>query len=300
MKLSAAILAALFLASETGIRLCGLVDFPTYLANDEIGYIVKPSQSGRFLDKNAWVFNDRSMGVAESWNPAAKPNLLLIGNSVVMGGDPYNQPEKLGPKLQALVGARYAVWPIGVGGWSDLNETIYLEENPDVAASANLFVWEYMAGGLTGMNRWHSDYVFPRRRPVCATWYVLRRYVLPRFIHFNMNELPPTGPLNQANLARFDAEIGVLSKATHRTVPGILLLYPARGDFLRARRGLEWIPERPQLEEVCREKGLLVVDVAKSPDWNENLYRDEVHPSVAGNAVLAGIIADQVTKLSSR
>src|ERR1035438_8247662 len=95
------LLALLFLllaATELAVRLSGVVDFPTYLTDSEIGYLPRPNQSGSFLHINDWVFNDRSMGTAAAWDSSKRPNLLLIGNSVVMGGNPYAQKDKLGPQ----------------------------------------------------------------------------------------------------------------------------------------------------------------------------------------------------------
>jgi len=48
-------------AAEIAVRLSGILDFPTYAVDSEIGYIVKPNQSGKFLNKNPWAFNDRSV-----------------------------------------------------------------------------------------------------------------------------------------------------------------------------------------------------------------------------------------------
>jgi hypothetical protein len=76
----------LLLCTEFAVRMSGAVDFATYHVDDEIGYIPNPNQSGSFLDHHTWVFNDRSMGTATPWNPKERPNLLLIGNSIVMAG----------------------------------------------------------------------------------------------------------------------------------------------------------------------------------------------------------------------
>src|ERR1700754_881332 len=105
--LTVAVLAVL----EIYLRTSGVVDFPIYDVSSSLGYIPKPSQSGAFLDKNHWTFNDKSMG-AGPWNPDGHPNILLIGNSVIMGGNPYDQPQKIGPLLETALDNRYAVWPI--------------------------------------------------------------------------------------------------------------------------------------------------------------------------------------------
>jgi hypothetical protein len=149
---------ALGIAAEILLRLVGAVDFPVYYVDDGIGYAIQPNQAGAFFRTHSWVFNDRSMGTAAMWDPTKRPNLLLIGNSIVMGGNPYQQPEKLGPLVQSELGDRVAVWPIAVGGWTEVNETVYLERNPDVASSAEFFVWIVLRGGLSQLSQWRGDY----------------------------------------------------------------------------------------------------------------------------------------------
>jgi hypothetical protein len=272
-----------------------VVDVPTYNVDKEIGYVVKPGQSGSFLRKNRWVFNDRSMGTEENRAPTKHANILVIGNSIVMGGNPYDQKDKVGPLIQQGMGSDYSVWPIAAGGWTNLNESVYLERNSDVTAAANFFVWEYMSDGLSGLRPWPGDYVCPREQPTWATWYVFRRYVVPRLTSVPTSELPPVGDAGPDNLKHFEAEVTRLSKATlsnvtKRASPGILFLYPTQEEYGAMKRGEEWLPERSELERICRANGLKLIDVARNPDWNETLYRDGLHPTATGNAVLARIL----------
>jgi hypothetical protein len=281
---------------EIALRLAGTVDFPVYQVDDGIGYMIRPNQAGSFLRTHSWVFNDRSMGTAAVWDPTKKPDLLMIGNSIVMGGNPYAQPDKLGALVQSQLGDRIAVWPIAVGGWTEVNETVYLERNPDVASAAGFFVWIVLPGGLSQLSPWRGDYVFPRAQPLSATWYVSRRYVLPKLMSFNMSELPPQGALTAENVNRFEAMIAKLSQATNRPVPGILVLYPGEADLAAARRGNEWLPERPALERIAATYGLRILDLSKRPEWNSAQYRDGTHPTVEGNRVLANIITSTVSE----
>ena len=269
----------------------GAVDFPIYNVDAEIGYIPAPNQSGKFLNKNAWVFNDRSMGTATAWNPSVKPNLLLIGNSIVMGGNPYDQPDKLGPQLQAKLGDKINVWPIATGAWSNVNESVYLQRNPDVLKAANFFVWEYMNGGFSQLSPDRGQYVFPSEKPLLASWYVLRRYVLPRFIEFNMNELPPTGQSKQESITLFEKLVAEMSASKGGKVPGLLFLYPSRDEYIAAQKGIDYVPDRKELERIATTYGLKIVDVAKRPEWNLELYKEGTHPTVEGNRVLADILA---------
>ncbi len=72
------------------LRLSGVVDFPVYDSDREIGYVLRPNQSGTFLQKNAQVVNDQSMSTTK-WAPNGSRDLLLIGDSVVLGGNPLTQ-----------------------------------------------------------------------------------------------------------------------------------------------------------------------------------------------------------------
>jgi hypothetical protein len=234
------------------------------------------------------------MGTAADWSPAGKPGVLLIGNSIVMGGNPYDQAQKLGPLLQGLLGSSVTVWPIGVGGWTEVNETIYLERNSDVARSAGFFVWIVMRGGLSQLSSWRGEYVFPSHRPLSAAWYGLRRYLLPYVITPGANELPPQGAPTTQNLKQFESEIATLSVAAGRTVPGILVLYPGEADLREARSGGEWLAERTAIEQLASRYGVKILDLSKQQEWTGDVYRDGTHPTIDGNRLLARIIAAAV------
>jgi hypothetical protein len=283
------------LALELAVRAGGLVDFPLYAVDPELGYIPQPNQTGWFLNRNRWAFNDLSMPTARPWQPDVAADVLLIGNSVVMGGDPYDQPDKLGPLVQRALGPTFSVWPVAVGGWTNVNETAYLERHPEVVAAAEFFVWEVMPGGLGTASGWGGDYVWPRQRPLWASWFAFRRYLLPRLMPAAADsELPPRVQMDPAALARFAAVLSRLSAAAGAPKPGLLLLYPTQADLRTARSGGEWLPERAQMLALAARDHLGVIDVAADPAWNAGLYRDGVHPTVAGNAVLARIITRAV------
>ncbi len=286
--------ACLLLISELAVRWIGLVDFPIYTVDSGIGYLPAPNQSGKFLNKNAWYFNGRSMATDVPWNPGNKRNLLLIGNSIVMGGNAYDQPDKLGPLLQAQLGLQIAVWPIAAGAWSNVNENVYLQRNPDVVQASNFFVWEYMHGGFSQLSPDRGQYVFPSEKPVLASWYVLRRYVLPKFIEFNMNELPPTGLSNRDNVRQFENMVARLCAASGAKTPGILFLYPGRDEYMGMQKGVDYVPDRKELERIATRYGLKIVDVASQAEWSLEMYREGTHPTVEGNKMLAGILAKAV------
>jgi hypothetical protein len=294
IKRTAIIILGLACAAEIAVRLSGILDFPTYQVDADLGYFVKPNQSGRFLNKNPWAFNDRGMPIGENWNPQPRPNLLLIGNSIIMGGNAYPQQDKVGPLLQRELGESIAVWPTAVGGWSDENEAAYLEHNPDIVSANAFFVWEVMKGGLGGISTWRSDYVFPRAKPLCGSCYVVRRYLLPRLFNLHESELPPDAPAVARSVARVESMVSALCAASRAATHGVLLLYPQQSDLAVARRGVEWLPERREFERIAGKYGLRVVDLAQQSGWDEAKYRDGTHPTAEANVFLAHVIAEAV------
>jgi hypothetical protein len=57
---------------------------------------------------------------AEAFLPDPAGNILLVGESIVWGGNPYKAADRLAAKLQSLVKGK--VWPISAGSWGLQNE----------------------------------------------------------------------------------------------------------------------------------------------------------------------------------
>lgn len=285
---------ALLIIGELGLRIAGVVDFPTYSVDEEIGYIPSPGQAGHFLRTHDWVFNEHSMGTARAWSPDARLDVLLIGNSIVMGGNPYRQADKIGPRMAQQLGGDYAVWPIAAGGWTNVNQSVYMQRHPEVRAGADFFVWEFMSGGVSDLSRWRGEYVFPQHRPALATWYALRRYVLPKVMHFDMNELPPNGKSQAALAQQFEVQIAQLAATTGGTTPGVLFIYPTKGELEQARQGREWLSERPLILAIASKYRIAVADLSENPAWTMDMYRDDVHPTEQGNVVIAHMLSQGI------
>lgn len=302
------LLAAVLLAvaaAELGLRAAGFIDFPVYTTDAELSYLPRPSQQGEFMNRNRWAFNDRSMPIAEDWrdtpaSPGSASDLLLIGNSIVMGGNAYDQPDKLAPQLQGIVGPNFRVWPLAVGGWTVVNQMAYLKRQADVAAGAEFFVWQVMSEDFGDVSPWRGEYVFPTQRPVSALAYVTRRYLLPRFIDFGDTELPAKYVAKAHWLEAFDRNLAQLTQTTrarHRPA-GVIYLFASETELAQARAGREWLPERTEVRRLAARHGIDVLDVAADPSWHAGLYRDGVHLTVEGTRVLAGLIGARVQAAS--
>jgi hypothetical protein len=286
---------ALVALTELGVRVAGLVDFPTYLRDDYFGYVPRPGQSGRFLTTNAWFFNDRSMGVAEPWQPQPdRTDILLIGNSIVLGGNPYDQKDKLGPLIQSRLKATCSVWPVAAGGWSTVNEFRFLERRPDVVAGTDFFIWEVMAHQMGSATSWQRETMHPTEHPSWATAYVVRKALDERFpssLKFVLRD-----PEESPNYAQFEQTIARLVANGRRQPPGLIFLYPDQRQLAAARRGEAWLPERNEVTRIAKAHGLVILDLADDPRWTGTMYRDGVHPTKEGNSVLASILEEAVRR----
>lgn len=297
LRLSLVAVLTLLLVIEATVRAVGLVDFPIYALDHDIGYLPRSNQSGAFIGTNRWVFNDRSLGVGAAWRPHDRTNIVVIGNSVVLGGNPYDQQDKVVPLIQSQLEVSCAVWPVATGGWSTVNETRFLERNPDIVSGADFFLWQYAAHGLTRPTPWRGEELFPTQRPLWATGYVLRKMLFEWF--------PPPPLLVSAtaesvadNYARFEEMLVKLSLPKPGGNPhkpaGVIFLYPDRSQLEGAHLGLEWLPDRARIDRIAATHGLTVIDVSKQPQWTDAMYRDDVHPTRAGNAALARILAHAI------
>lgn len=290
----AAAMAGVLVATEVAVRALGWVDFPVYVLDDEIGYYPQPNQSGAFMGTNRWVFNNRSMGIATPWKPGNQTDVLLIGNSVVLGGNPYDQPDKVAPQMQTRVDARCAIWPVATGGWSTVNEYRFLERQPDLVEGADFFIWEVMGHQMNGAHGWSRETVIPTHPPVWATGHVLQKLLYERWWPWAQTA-PQQKAVGSAQVVhhyqQFDAMLQRLQRAAGRKPAGIIFLYPDRQQLQGSRQGLEWLVDREQYVRMAATHGLVLIDIARYPQWTDALYRDQVHPTAAGNAVLADILA---------
>jgi hypothetical protein len=293
--LSLAVVLCAALIGEAGLRWAGVTDFPVYETDDVIGYIPAPEQSGAFLNKNRWQINERSMG-SGPWKPEGLRDLVLLGDSLVWGGNPLDQPDKLGPSLQVTLGDRWKVWSAAAGSWSVLNELAYLDRYPDVQQEADVLVWVLNTGDLAAQRSlWASDYTLPRSRPTSALAYVLGKYLLPRLGLFRepaVNASPPA-ELISADTARFFKDRLAQLAATKRV---LVVLYP---DQTELRQPTPHYQAFRQAVQEAMTGCCSLLEVREQPNWNTSMYRDGIHPTSQGNQVLSGLIAQALKKSGS-
>ena len=273
-----------FIVCEVGVRVSGLTELPLYDANSEIGYIPKENQSGFFLHQRRWRFNEYSMG-AGSFKPAAdRFNILLIGDSIVLGGNPLNEEDRLGPRLEFISG--WQVWPISAGSWALQNELTYLRNHPGVVDKVDAIAFVLNSGDFGEPSSWASELTHPRSEPTLHSLYVFKKYVLKMEY-----AVEPGMRVPMRNWQKdFKEFIDSVQK------PIFVFMYPTQEELgnsiLRAQALDAFIPKLG----ILPRNRLVVGKVADSSEWRQGLYRDSIHPGANGNATLAEIFRSTICK----
>ena len=257
-------MALALIAGEIAARLAGVGDFPLYIADEEVGYLPAPGQQGAFLGRNRWVFNEHSMGVGQAYAPRPD-DILLVGDSLVLGGNMVDQPDKLGPRLEEATGCN--VWPLAAGSWALRNELAALRRDPSFQIPRTT-VLVLNDGDFSAPSRWQSELTHPRERPGSVLAYAIRK----RFFMPDEAASPPSED------PRWREELELFA----RGYPGrvIVLAHPTRDQL-----GSEGSPI-PALPD-----GITVIDPRMSGVWDAADYADSIHPTPAANAELAAILA---------
>ncbi len=275
---TAAIATVAFL--EIAVQASGILDFPLYIANNEIGYIPAPNQSGSFLHFHEYRFNEYSMASGAFLPDHRRRNLLLIGDSIVLGGNPLDEADRLGPSLARATG--WSVWPASAGSWALQNELTYLSQHANVVEAVDAVAIVSNSGDFGGPSSWASELTHPTRRPFPGLIYLFRKYLAPG-----------KSPSIRAELAVAprDWRRDLRDFASHANKPLYIFLYPDQEEQsdpeIAAKRLYCYEAEiRGAVQDHAR-----LFRVAESSDWNTSLYRDGIHPTAEGNRVLARILA---------
>lgn len=278
MLLLAFALLALGLA-EGAIRWSGITRVPLYRPDAALGYVLAPSQSGRWRNRLHWAVNERGMPTGRRFEPRAD-DIVLLGDSVVLGIPQFDLSHTVAAQVEAATGHR--VWPIAAGSWALTNELRALAATfaqvPEAAGIGTLVVISN-ADDFGAPSVWKSDITHPRNVPALESAFLIGKAYRRTF---PADELHPASPAQGAERAR-------LLKRLMATYRGrmLWLLYPRRDRLGCAA---------PELFALGRELAAraTVVDIAAAPGWNVAAYRDIYHPNEAGNAMLARIIVQNL------
>lgn len=279
-------LGLLLAAAESGVRLMGLTDFPLYVSDNELGYIPAPGQSGSFLNRNRWYFNDKSMGTASAFEPTQRTDVLLIGDSIVLGGNSMDQALKLGPLLSELRGHMH--WPISAGSWALLNEIHYLQRHPEVLNQVDELEFVLNSADFGQASSWACETTHPRQQPVLALTYLLQKYVIKQEpCGVTPKELEVPRADWQVELRKVMGSPGASGK------PVIFWLYPTQDEVKdKSKLAARLEAHAPALSQAMPGTQIQIYSLARHPKWRDIQYADAIHPSAEGTRLMAQLMAN--------
>lgn len=270
--------------AELTLRAIGMVDFPLYNADARIGYVPMASQEGSFLRRNTWAFNEMSMGTARRFDPSAAANdVFLVGDSIVLGGNTLPQGSKLASLMESQQERR--VWPIAAGSWALRNELRYIKDHPDVARKVGHLVLVLNSADFGEASSWACELTHPRQRPALALLYVARKYV---------HDWAPCGsPPQELQVPPGDwrAELRhLVDEGVVRPADTTVVLYPTRKEAAEPTLMARALESRMVELKAVMGDTVRFISVGRDHRWTTDLYRDDIHPSAQGYAVLAKVI----------
>jgi hypothetical protein len=317
-----AVLAGLVLALEAGLRLfAGFGNPLVYIADQQIGYLLAPSQRTRRFGNRIEIneYSMRSPAVAAT-PPALR--VLLLGDSVANGGWWTDQ----GDTISAIVARRLGS-VAGLGGrgeeergkipptpnpnvevlnasansWGPRNELAYLQRFGTFEARAVVLLIntdDLFATAPTSLPV-GRDRNYPDRKPPSALAEVFSRYVLP-------SEPVP------AELKAVQAEGGdrvgrnleairqIQEIAIDKNSHFMLMMTPLLREIGNPGPRDYELQARRRLAEFTQKQGITYIDfmpLFNSEKQPETLYRDHIHLSPTGNHFVSEALSAALAQL---
>jgi hypothetical protein len=136
---------------------------------------VLPDQTGDGLVTGSFAFDHLGLGVSEPFELSpTRPDILLLGDSIVLGASSLDQPERLGPVIERQTG--WNVWPLSAGSWALWNELRVVERHPELL-DVDLIVIVVNDGDFDRPSEWRSEMTHPRSRPLSYAVYAVQKFM---------------------------------------------------------------------------------------------------------------------------
>ncbi|UBF27986.1 GDSL-type esterase/lipase family protein [Kovacikia minuta CCNUW1] len=304
-------------ATEIFLRAAfGLGNPVLFQTDPETGYRFKPNQKSiRFSKRIEYnQYSQRSEPITAK-KPEGTLRVLMIGDSVLNGGNPVDQSETITHLLEdkiVAIGQRAEVLNASASGWGIGNQLGYLQkfgtldsDRVILLISSHNLTQPTSTGDRVGNNPF-----FPDQAPLFATQEAIRRYLLPMFqtaINFEQSSNSPepvvsTGKISTSSEAEqhFQHNMELLKKSISlvkaQKVPLEVLFVPNRQNLTPAFTTPAY---KLKFLQFLNAQEIPVLDVHKA--WSavpvmagSTYFRDGKHLTEKGNEAVANFIFQQL------
>lgn len=297
------LLVLLLALAELGARLLlGLGDPVLYVADPEVEYMLRPDQDVKRFGHRIVVnhFGMRSRPIAENKGDEREPRILVMGDSVVNGGNRIDQSElataRLEQQLAATLGRPVWVGNASAGSWGPANQLAWAHRFSFLDADAIVFVLSSHDASDVPTFGPLDPTAQPETKPVSALLEGARNY-LPRLLSMNSSQSAPSAEL-QSHL-RLPDEAAMQSfrqlvQAAQGTGACVSLVQHATEAELSGGFG----PGHGALQSAAVELGIARLDDAdallEASRRSPNPYQDNIHLNAVGQDVLARVLSRAV------
>ncbi|MBD2451098.1 SGNH/GDSL hydrolase family protein [Nostoc sp. FACHB-152] len=305
------IIIAILVCIEIYLRIAfGLGSPVLSQADTYTGYRFQPNQSlvrfGKKIEYNQYSQRSEPINLLK---PKGNLRILMVGDSVLNGGNPIDQKqiitEQLEDKFKAS-GEPTEILNASAGSWGIGNHLGYLKEFGTFNSDAVILQigTHDLTQPTSTSERVGKDPNYPNHPPLLAIQEALTRYILPRFLgNVNLNpfsnqEIPQLSPAQvnqqfQKNMELFKAAVKLVRE---KKIPIYVLFTPNRYDLIPKPATP---PYKPEFMQVLKSLQVPIFDTYEA--WSKlptnvvaTYFRDEVHLSEAGYKTAANLIFQQL------
>jgi|TARA_B110000503_G_scaffold43687_1_gene71507 hypothetical protein len=259
---------------ELIVRFLGIANGPLRLANKELGYIPQANQEGRFL-YNHWTFNDLHMNSRNNFSYIGN-EILILGDSVVWGGNRLDQKERIGWLINNLSGEKNT-FVVAEQSWGFKNQILYIMKFEHLFKKVNKIIFVLNSGDFERPSSWGCSNTHPINKPKVHLYFALKKYVL--------RTKCPSDILPNLLVPDFQIEDGLsLIKSKLPSTSLELLLYQTKDEFSKSQSFKNKIAQYQDKFTKIHE----IIDFKKN--WGLDSYIDGIHLGKKGTKNLANII----------
>ncbi|MCR9016486.1 hypothetical protein [Aquiflexum gelatinilyticum] len=275
---------------ELILRWYGLHDLPTYREDVDYEYIHHPNQK-RMVYRNYFFTNSFGMRSGDIDN--SKRKILLIGDSVINGGNRNSNEQLASTIIQSNLGDSIQVLNVSSGSWGPDNGMQFIKKHGGFDAQLICLVFNsHDAGDVMDFKPTvNINPVKPGKNDKFALMAFSRRFLLPKIktgLNNNYEEkeyiLKETSELNPG--WKFFLEYCVAKR-----IPLIVYLHAERNEWKKRK----YNAEGEKIINFCKENNIKLVkdiDVLK-----EEYFSDGIHLNKDGQKMIADILSPIIEKI---